>query len=208
MVDASESSKEENFWNWFLENEQMLRLSAHTDADREQIFDQVQGALLMVDDNLAFEFGPPEPRREFIVSAGGIKESFPAVIRLQQAQPPLEQWAVTYFRPRREPISTITLDDLTLDSGNVEFSLLSKASDIGLEVFIPGYDDHDARYKQIGYLFLDQALGEYDVAAEVTYLRFFSATEPLKYDRLPFNELPQRFDHLFERLNGLLARPS
>ncbi len=96
---------------------------------------------------------PPQPKREFVVSAGGIKDSFPAVRRLQKAQPSLERWDVTYFRPRRGPISTIELDGLSISSYNMEYSLLSRDTDIGLEVFIPGYDDTDARYKKIGYLF-------------------------------------------------------
>lgn len=114
----------------------------------------------------------------------------------------------TYFQPRRNPISTIAMGDLTINSRNMEFSLLSRDTEIGLEVFIPSYDDADSRYKQIGYLFLDQALGEFDVETKVFYLQFFATGDPPKYDRVPFEELPERFDELYDRLNGLSGMPS
>jgi len=205
---APEIAPPHEFWHWFLENEQRLLHHDHTDENREEIFDDVLAALHKVDENLSFEFGPQSPTREFIVSAGGIKDSFPAVLRLQAAQPALERWEVTYFRPRRDPISTIEIDDITIKSREMEFSLLSRDKEIGLEVFISGYDDEDGRYKQIGYLFLDEALGEFDVETKVFYLRFFATSEPLKYERMPFQELPERFDELYDRLNGLSSKPS
>ena len=208
MSTPSDSTKEQDFWRWFLQNEPLLLHYSYTDDDREETLDLVHTALKNVDEDLSFEFGPPAPRREFIISAGGIKASFPTVLRLRQAQPPLERWDITYFRPRRDPISTIDMDDVTVNSCDMEFSILSRDADIGLEIFMPAYDDSDARYKQIGYLFLDQALGEFDVETKVTYLRFFAATEPLKFERIPFKELPERFDELYDHLNDLSGKPS
>jgi hypothetical protein len=208
MPSPSESSSEQIFWAWFLENEEMLLHQQHTDDSRERVLNQVQNALHKIDENLAFEFGPPESRREFIVSAGGMKSCFPAVLRLKQAQPSLDRWAITYFMPRRDPSSTFELGGLKINSRDMVFSLLSRDSDIGLEVFIPEYSDADPSYKQIGYLFLDQALGEFDVVTKVFYLRFFASAEPLKFDRIPFSELPERFDELYNRLNGLSGKPN
>lgn len=39
----------------------------------------------------AFEFGPQGPRREFVVTAAGIRDAFPAVARLVDAAPTLER---------------------------------------------------------------------------------------------------------------------
>jgi hypothetical protein len=208
MTKSPRSNKEQVFWQWFLQNEDMLLRHPHTDEDREDVLDLVQRALKKVDEHLAFEFGPPDIRREFIVSAGGIKSSFHAVLGLQQNQPSLEQWLVTYFQPRRHPICTIELDGVTINSRDIEFSILSRDNDIGLEVFIPGYRETDLRRKQIGYLFLDQALGEFDVATKIPYLRFFAPTDPVIFDRIPFEELPKKFDEVYDRLNALSGKPS
>jgi len=208
METPNNPTKEQGFWDWFLQNEGLLLPYKHTDENGEQVLDDVHKALLQVDENLAPEFGPPAAQRHFIISAGGIKESFPAVLRLQQAQPKLDRWNVTYFRPRGELGGTINLDGLSICSRELEYSILSRNTDIGIEIFIPGYDESDKRYKQIGYLFLDQALGEFDVETKIVYLKFFSSNELVKYDRMPFDELPEHFDELYNRLNGLSGKPS
>jgi hypothetical protein len=50
---------------------------------------------------------------------------------------------------------------------DVFFSLLTKDSVIGLQLFIPGFSENDVTLKQIGYLMLDDALGEYDVETKI-----------------------------------------
>src|SRR5271157_5672329 len=99
---------QEEFWNWFIQHEaEMFNLDVDREAERERIFDELASALQKVDPDLAFEFGPNESRREFVVSAGGIKRAFPAVASLVDAAPPLDRWQVTAFRPRRTPSNVV-----------------------------------------------------------------------------------------------------
>jgi hypothetical protein len=68
-------SVESNFWQWFKKNEEEL---SNADFD-EEIFDNLATRLQRVDPHLTFELGSKSSQRDFIISAGGIKSSFPAV---------------------------------------------------------------------------------------------------------------------------------
>jgi len=97
-------SREERFWDWFVENsDRIFDFESHQDA----VFRDLGRALSKVNRDLAFEFGPPETPREFIVSAEGIEELFPFVERLVAAAPSLPQWRVLAFRQPGDPGATI-----------------------------------------------------------------------------------------------------
>ena len=198
---------EEEFWEWFLENEEMLLAVDNDSAYREEVFDALHSRLLQMDENLTFELGPREPKRELILSAGGISESFPAVLRLKKAAPVLDRWELILFRPRRWPSGIIELGPHRVDSNEIYFTLLTREREIGIQLFIPGYNDNQ-EFKQIAYLFLDEALGEFDVETKVRFLKFLPTDEPEEFARSPFRELPATFDHLYMELNGLSGKPS
>jgi hypothetical protein len=84
---------QEKFWSWFLQHEpELFDFNPDQEAERERIFEQLASELRKVDPDLVFEFGPKEPRREFVVSAGGLKRAFPAVTKLVDASPGLDRW--------------------------------------------------------------------------------------------------------------------
>jgi len=90
---------QEVFWIWFAQHQAEL---FDFETDQERLFDQLAIQLQKVQPNLTFEFGPKDGgKREFVISAGGIKAAFPAVVFLADVVPALDQWRVTAFRPRR-----------------------------------------------------------------------------------------------------------
>lgn len=202
-------SPEARFWEWFVANEEKLYRQSNKDVEaRENLFDRLLLQLHQVDKHLAFEFSSPQPVREFIFSADGIPESFPAVLRLREAAPSLARWELIAFRPRRDPLSSISMDGLELNSKDFAFTLLTKDKTIGLDLFIPDYREEDLRFRMIAYLFLDQALGEFDVEKKLALIEFLPAEAPQKYERHSFKELPGQFDALYNRLRGLSGKPS
>lgn len=80
--------KIEDFWNWFLAQHRRLHTAEYSD---DSLLDEVQDALRAVDARLAFEIGPPEPVREFVISADGLIDVFPAIVSLMSAAPSLPQ---------------------------------------------------------------------------------------------------------------------
>ena len=195
----------EKFWKWFLHHEAAL---LNFEANQETTFDQLSAALSQVDPDLTFEFGPPKPKREFVISAGGLKRAFPAVVALTGAAPDLPHWQVTAFRPRRNPLTLIELGGVHVDPKHVHFSLLDNGEKAGVHLFIPGYVKKDIRYGQIGYLLLDEALGEFDVESRLGLIKMLPPNEVTDAVRYPLDELPTLFDQLTSKLEKRTGKPS
>jgi hypothetical protein len=202
---TKKATAQDKFWKWFVKHEAELY---DFEFDRERVFNQLASELQKIDSNLVFEFGPKRPQREFVISAGGIKSSFPAVVMLASAAPVLERWTVIAFRPRRTPISNIEIRGKRIDPEGVQFSLLDNGKVAGIYLFLPGFQEADVDLKQIGYLLLDEALGEYDVETGLGLIKMLSPDEPTNEDRYPLVELPELFDGLITRLEGRSRKPS
>jgi hypothetical protein len=199
----------DGFWNWFIEHEgELFDLDPNREEERERISDKLATQLQKVDPDLAFELGPKEAKREFVISAAGLRRAFPAVIALRDAAPPLNRWQVTAFRPRR--VSSIVLEfrGKQVDQSKVRFSLLDNGKTAGIYLFIPGFQEGDANWKQIGYLLLDETLGEYDVESRLGLIKMFPPDTQTMGERYPLAELPKLFDEVVSRLEGHSGKPS
>lgn len=161
---------EQNFWQWFKDNESSLY---DFEKDQERTFDRLSAELHKVNPNLTFEFGPKKDgKRDFVISADGIREVFPAVEALFASAPPLPHWRVIKFRPRRDPMD-ISLGGVTVKAETVLIEVIPNSGKADLTVTMPGYAQETSNAcKQIGYLMLDQALGEYDVETRVGGISF------------------------------------
>lgn len=198
-------TRQQQFWKWFREHSNEL---FDFERDQERIFDQLATELQKVDPNLTFEFGPKGAKREFVISAGGIKKAFPAVSALAQSAPALDRWQVTAFRPRRMSANVLEFRGKRVDPKTVQFSLLDNGKIAGIYLFIPGFQEDDTDLKQIGYLLLDEALGEYDVEARLGLIKMLSPDANTNTQRYPLPHLPAQFDELVARLEGLTGKPS
>src|SRR6266851_340996 len=181
---------EQAFWNWFQKNDDDL---FDFEKDRERIFDRLSTEIHKVDPNLTFEFGPKENgRREFTISADGIRKAFPAVEKLYDAAPPLPRWKLQKFRQRREP-SDISFRGIKVTASSVTVELRKTGEKVNLELFIPGYTETNREtYLSITFLLLDQALGEYDVETRVGEISVKGFSQvPAKACSL--KDLPKRF---------------
>jgi hypothetical protein len=78
----------------------------------------------------------------------------------------------------------------------------------GIYLFLPGFREGDADLKQIGYLLLDDVLGEYDVESRLGLIKMLSPDSLTDGERYPLAELAARFDVLVSRLEGDSQKPS
>jgi hypothetical protein len=203
------TAREKEFWKWFVRHEPELFALDHEEEDkRERIFDELASELQKVDRELSFEFGPRGPRREFVISASGIKSAFPAVVSVVKAAPNLERWQLTAFRPRRPILDVVGFRDKLIDPREVQFSLVDNGRFAGVYLFIPGIRDEDTDLKVIGYLLLDLALGEHDVETRLGLIKILSLENHTPYNRHPLAELPTHFDKLVSRLEGRSGQAS
>ena len=199
---------EQSFWDWFLEHEdELFEFNPSNQHQRDKLFDALHPRLQKVDPDLVFEFGPKAPKREFVISADGIRRAFPAVVSLSKCAPSLDRWTITAFRPRR-PVMVVEIEGKRVDPAEVRFTLLDNGKITGINLFIPGFDEKDFVWKQIGYLMLDESLGEFDVETRLGLIQMLPPESNKEGDRHPLAELPVLFDQVVSRLENRSKKPS
>ena len=149
---------EDAFWKWFIKNEG--RLFTFEKDQEEVIFDELHKRMMQVNEDLTFEFGPvQEGKREFVISAGGIKAAFPAVEALHSRAPSLPRWTWIKYRPRRTPMNDLEYGGKAIKVADVRYMLAKDGDKIGVVLFIDGYNEAEKGiFGQLGYLFLHSAL--------------------------------------------------
>lgn len=198
----AKKTKEEKFWAWFKANQADLH---SFEKDREAIFDRLSHAMKEVHEELTFEFSPirENGKREFVISAGGIKEAFPAVESLSAAAPELEKWLFLKYRQRRYPINDLEFDGKEVKAKEVHYAIFKDEdpAKVGIMLFFDGYTEKEREsvWGQIGFLFLDEAIGEYDVEMHVGAIVFFGRGSKYFEHARPLAELPDHFDEKLGR---------
>jgi hypothetical protein len=202
MTMFAKDTKEQAFWKWFEMNQDDL---FHFERDREATFDRLSSALNKVHRDLTFEFSPvrKDGTREFVISAGGIKAAFPSVEALYAAAPKLPKWTILKYRQRRVPINDLEFAGRKVRSADVHYAIFKDEDPkkVAIMIFLDGYTEKEKRavWGHIGYLFLDEALGEYDVETHVGSIVFFNRESKYFEHARPLSELPTQFDEKLGR---------
>ncbi len=186
------------FWDWFEANEADYFHLKLNDPNQEHLFDQMLRELRKLDEHLAFELSMPleDGRRELVLTAQGMKASFPLVFEMQKQAPALDHWMVVPLKPRLG-------QDLMLNIGDVEFGFddmffrWAKDGDfIALQVHLRGAFPENLRI-QLGFLMLDVLLGEYDVATRIGHLEFVQLEEKEVENLSTIRDLPGLIDDIY-----------
>jgi hypothetical protein len=162
-------TKEAKFWEWFQENN-IKYLSLDKDS-QDRLFDKLNERMIKIDPNLTFEFSPllNNGRREFIISADGIKDSFPSVTKLVEAAPGIPNWDIIAFRQPKTGYERINFNGLSLSFDDVFFRYSKDNGKLGLELNIRGYED-EKEWTAVTFLLLDMVLGEYDTEMSLSWI--------------------------------------
>lgn len=196
-------SAEAAFWEWFAKNEASL---FEFERDQERVFAGLSRAMARVHPSLTFAFGPAEEdgTREFVISADGIREAFPAVEALAAAAPALPRWRWIRFRPRQGPID-LRVGGRAFGRDDVRYVLIedSRPGRVGVLLLMDGYSEEDERtFLQAGFLMLDAMLGEYDVETRVGAIELDSFHSGHMDASRPLAELPGEIDAYFAQREG------
>lgn len=186
----------EKFWTWFQKNEAKIYESK---SYKDPIFQDVSAKLKEYNYGIVFELAvEKDGKREFVISADGIKEHFPDVKDLVKAAPKLEKWTVTAFRPRMENFANLKLEyaGKDFDPKKMWISATVEGGKFDLIIYHPEYtEDERNAYISGTYILLDTALGEYDVVTGIRYLDHQKLpSNPKEEGLLPFSELRDIFD--------------
>jgi hypothetical protein len=194
-------SKERSFWQYFIREEETI---FQFETKQEKVFDELAEELAKLHPDLTFEFGPVvDGRRDFVISAAGIREAFPAVERLYDAKPELKRFRVIKFRPKREAVNDIDFGGLTVRSKDVYYRLYEDDRDVnkvGIRLFLPGYSkSQETQFRNIGYLMLDEAIGEYAVEMHVGFIEMMGHDSAYFEGALPIAELGNDYAEVIAR---------
>lgn len=195
------NSPEQRFWHWFLVNEESLRKGS--DATQAGKYEELEAELKKVNEHLGFEIERSDAHlREFVVSASGRKEAFPAVVALVEAAPKLEHWIVRAFRPRRE-IERLEMAGRVLHIDEVFFTMEPAAHLVNITLYFGDEEDFDEEvYGHIAFVLLDAELGEFDVEMLVGRVDVLPRNAPSRFAKYPLRELPKRFDEMVMRMSS------
>jgi len=196
-------SPEQNFWKWFKKN---LDLYYNSKNEDKELLDELSGRLKKIDNNFCYEFSSvrKDGKREFVISADGIKSSFPKLINFVDMAPQLDKWEIIPFRQRSENLDSISIEigDIKLNFTDIFFDYVTHEDKIDVTLYIKNLpDDKDAYYKymQAIYIVLDSVLGEYDTEMQVGGIELKKITDDLRNKLLPLNKMPQIFDDYFSK---------
>lgn len=190
-------SPEATFWAWFEANQDML---FHFERDQEGTFDKLNAAMAKVHPDITFEFGPDKNgKREFVISADGLRDAFPAVEALHASAPSLPRWTFIKFRPRRSAM-TIQIGNVKLEPADIEVAIEADGNKAGFTVFVRGYNEPQSQqYNQAAFIMLDQSIGEYDMETKVGFIEVHPFEAETQFKRHGLDNLPLLFDEFMKR---------
>lgn len=181
-------SPEQKFWEWFRKNEdKFYHMTVH---DREDLFDLLGEQLHKIHEDLVFEFNvkPDENGiREMVISADGLSELIPYVIKVVNIAPKMDRWKIIAFRQRMDEDIEINYKDYIISADTIYFNyqFSEDGTQIDATLFIKEYEED-----MVGaiYLLLDSLLGEFEVMTKLRYLEF---AELINEDQLiPLKKIP------------------
>jgi hypothetical protein len=187
---------EKGFWKWFQKNESTIFQS---EINQKQVLDNISEHLSKYKEGLVFEISQENNgKREFIISADGLKELFPAVESLKVAAPRLERWSIVAFRPRMKDYATFKLDyaGKKFDPEEIWIYPRIREGHFDLIIYHPLFAEKERNsYVSGAYILLDMALGEYDVVTGIRYIDHQKLPNNPESEGLkPFSELRKVFD--------------
>jgi hypothetical protein len=211
----NEAKRIAQFWHWFEANQQKIfDIECPNDEQLGLLFHQLD----KVDRNLTLELSlKKEAPKELILSAGGIKETFPLVEKLVDAAPLLQNWQFIAFKPRRnlEELAYPGADRLPLNA--LWYQLDTSQSPFGLNLYIVGHQPESLSvHAQICFFILDNLIGEFQVAHHLGEIDFIGLPEEDSQRALiiqqeglrPITGFAQHFDEALAQSDGLPSQQS
>jgi len=183
------TSKEEQFWNWFTKESNTY---FHFENNQDELFLRLKDKLEKIDSNLVFEFSPifQDGKREFVISADGIKSSFPSVINLTKQSPIIDKWKIVAFRQPHKEITQINYEGLFIKFEDVFFKYRKNNGKIDLELHLQGFYE-SAEWTAAVFILLDNVLGEYHTEMTLDFIDKKELNKKEKNELFPIYKLSQ-----------------
>jgi hypothetical protein len=182
-------NKAQIFWDWFIKNEDAYFCF---EKNQDALFTKLKVELEKINLNIVFEFSPilKDGTREFVISADGVKSTFPIVADLVKQAPSLKRWKIIAFRQPHFDITHIYYQDLIINFNDVFFRYAKDNGQINLELNIRGFYE-SPEWASAVFILLDNILGEYDTEMYLSYIDKKELNENEVEKLFPIRILPQ-----------------
>lgn len=184
-----------DFWQWFEQNQKEL---FEYEENEEAMYYQLNQKLTAIHPDLSFEFGRVDfdGKREFTISASGIKDAIPAVEAVYDQAPNLEKWEfIKYKQPQDLTDLEITYGNQIIYPEDVYYNLFEDDGKTGIVLYFSDYDpDYKQDFINLSFILLDAALGEYTVMTEIGFVDVKSTLDRQAQNAFPLTKLPIEFD--------------
>jgi len=175
------------FWTWFTENEHRFREVENTNSEEALVFlDDLIGEMRPFHPWLKALAGPyNNDKYELIITADGDIALFCKVEELVQAAPSIPEWIFTAHKP------ALGFDGISIDMYDKEFSSSSMhfypvinnnyPDEVNIMLTHDGYKpDEDKQFQAGGMIYLENGLGEINVATKIDHYEVVPAPAPEK----------------------------
>lgn len=156
----------QHFWHWF---QQASNKFYHLEENNPQeLFSTLGLKLTHIHPDLSFEFSgiKENKKREFVITANGMRAAFPFVIKLVEEAPLMEDWDIIAFRQRKSGYNDVTIGPFTLSADDISFDYDLNDDKIDVVLYIDEYQG-ESIYGNAVFLILDRLLGEFDVETKL-----------------------------------------
>ena len=191
---------EHQFWEWFQLNEDAFYT---LESSKDPLLNELHEVLTSYYEGLTYQFSikSPEGKKEFVISADGIAEAFPAVETLVDAAPEFDRWQIIAFRPRVSEEFELSMGSRVFTFDDFYFLHAMDVATIALQLHIRDFED-TPEYQQAAFIILDNILGEYDMETKVGHIEFLKLDEAKINDLYNIRDLPVVVDDLFRQINN------
>ena len=196
--------KEADFWNWFIKNQEPLYALTPDSENLEELLTSLDDALAKFNPELEFELNleaDEKGLKTFYISGAGVMAAFPQVESLAALAPESDQWKFVKYKQRKEEIGEIQVGEgMTFSLDSIFYSLEEdEPGKVGINLYFDNFRQNiEDLFGQVGFIYLDAILGEYDVATKVGKIQFLSKPTGNSGGIKNANNLRSDFDNHFK----------
>ncbi len=177
-----------SFWVWFIKNSDNIY---NFEDNQDNIFTKIKKELSKVNPDLVFEFSPilSDGKRQFIISADGIRKNFPIVTKLLSVAPAHENWNFIAFRQPKIGCNQITYNGLIVNFEDIFFQYGKDFDQITLKLSIRKFYE-SSEWTGAIFILLDTIIGEYQSEMLISKIEKQLLIEDEINDLYPITILP------------------
>lgn len=204
--DMEQAAKIDKFWTWFKKNQDEFYNLDHNKMDElEASFEKLDKELKPLNPAFVFEFSPilENGKREFILSADGNKEAFPALLNLYKRSPELEKWKIIPFKQAFDGDPQLEFTNgYKFSWDKVMFESQETDEGLSIDFYIEDYDENDQNFDMGLIVLLDTYLGEYDAVMQIRYVEIKKLNRKKAKTLTEFKDLKEVVEAYKMKKNG------